>query len=224
MSVFKLEDLELDAIALVDQGANQEAHVTLYKRGVPGGEEMAAETATPDADLEQELATVTEERDALRAQIEELGKAKKPFPPSKDKDEDEEEDEEEDEMKKSLTAPLRKRIDEQAAEIAKLQANAELGHYTEVAKGFPGFGTADEFAPVLRVIGKSLDETQYAWFVQHLTALHKQADRGLEQRGTQAAMTKGFDAILEKVVTENPNLKRSDAILKARRLAEEEEL
>lgn len=157
----KLTNLQLEAVALVDRGANPGAQITLFKR-------HKEETMTDKERLEQmqaERDAFQKRAEAAEAKVAELTKEPDPDPVAKA-----------DPVVKAEIEKARQEAAEAKAEIAKMREQSEIREYVAKAAAFPGLGEPPAVGPVLRKIARALTDEEYAAFDQSLTALHKQAE------------------------------------------------
>jgi hypothetical protein len=178
MSISILTDLVVTRVDLVDLGENQAADIVLFKRResaaketavsqpvavdlskIPEDQRALVEAAlkrAADADTAEELAKKTEdravlaekERDDLKAQVE----ASKQTPEAVEKA-----------RMATLPEDIRKRLEANETEIAKMREDKETGEYIQKARSLPLSGTTPEaFGPLLRRIAKGCSTSEDA--------------------------------------------------------------
>lgn len=132
----RLRRLQYQKVALVDRGANPEAHISLFKRDTT----MAKEPTV--AEVQAELSQVVAERNTLREQVAKL------TPPREDK--------------VDLPDAVQKRLDEAEsrardaeARIAKMEEGRMLETAIQKAHGFKALGAADDLGRILYDIRKA---------------------------------------------------------------------
>jgi hypothetical protein len=182
MAVAILTDLVVTRVDLVDLGENQAADIVLFKRRGDAAPLPAKETAVPepttvdlskipedqrplveaalkraaDAETAEDLAKKTEdravaaekERDDLKAKVE----AAKQTPEAVEKA-----------RIAALPEDIKKRLEANEAEIAKMREEKETGEFVAKARSLPLSGTTPEaFGPLLRRIAKGCSTSEDA--------------------------------------------------------------
>ena len=149
----QLTDLRIDEISLVDDPANPEAHVEIFKRRTSKESDMDVELINKAlTQAEASLEAQGKELAIYKARAEKAEAALLAAAGSKDDDDDEEE------ILKSLPAGIRKRLEDgKAAEVAlaKAKADAEEGDAITKARAFcPTDADAKTVGPLLLRVAK----------------------------------------------------------------------
>ena len=140
-----LKNLRVDRIALVDNGANQDAHVVLFKR-------KAKEPPMPDESVVDEV--VRKQVVDLQKQVETAEAARK--------------------AAEATATDLAKKLDGQAAAIAKMQTERRNTEFVAKARTIPAFGKAEEFGPILAKIEGALTAEEYGKVETRFKAINDQ--------------------------------------------------
>lgn len=156
----RLTKLAIDRIDVVDRGANQKAHITLFKRDAPMSDEKRLEA----------IETEAKETKSLLAKVLDAVKGIKPS----DAPDPQAELAKRDQAIADAQAELKKRDEE----IAAFKAKESAAVYIAKAKDLAIFGKAEEFGPELQKIAGALGETDFAKFEQRLKGLVEQVKAG----------------------------------------------
>jgi len=190
-----LKGLKIRRVALVDKGANQEAHVTLFKRDDTPEEETVAEVEKREPEMvsKADLEAAIQKAEALEAEKAEITKQA--------------------EAAKAEAETVK-------AELAKRQEAEEIAKYDADAKATPFLG--EQGGAWLRVIAKALGDEAYGAFHGKLTGVNAQVEGGalFTERGSNGdGDASSPDAVAEGVAkvirTNDPTLTKEQALLKA---------
>lgn len=156
-----LKRLAISRVALVDRGANPDAHIALYKRDTMADEK---EVVTPDQVATAIAKAVDEAQASVRAEFEKKLKA------------------ETDAREKAEKAAA-----DNATAIAKIRQESRDREFVAKAALTPEWGEAKTFGPVLAKIEAALTPDEFKAFDTKLHAIHKQLDQSrlLTELGVQ---------------------------------------
>ena len=154
-----LRHLKIRAIGLVDKGANPGAFIALFKRDTKPEDRLMADKKTAE-ELLKAATKRADEAEAVIAKAKEDADAEAAKVAKEAADKAEAEKKAEGDVQKRV-ADLEKRAEGAETELAKVQEANELREAVAKAGEISDlFGPADEFAPILRKIHKTLNEDE----------------------------------------------------------------
>ncbi len=202
----KLKRLQYQKVALVDRGANPEAHISLFKRDITMAKELTV------AEVQAELSAVVAERNALREQVAKLS------PPDTNTD--------------PLPEAVRKQVEAaearaKAAEerIAKLEDGRAMEQAIQKAHTFKALGAADDLGRILyeirkvnATLGNDVETLFAAWNEQLAKSdLFKEVGKsGVSETDPEARL----EALAKKLQAEKPALTIEQAYAEVCKTAE----
>lgn len=156
----RLTGLQIRRVSVVPKGANQEAHLVLFKRDTTE-DDMAGKVQTVEeqlAELTAKVATLTKAKsDADEARLKAEAEAKKAADAKKSAEDIAKE-------QKDAVEVLQKQATQAQERVTKLEDEIERQRYLKIAAEVPHLGAPDDAAPQLRTIAKALgDEGFKAW-------------------------------------------------------------
>jgi hypothetical protein len=187
----KLKGLTIERIDLVDKGANQKAHVTLFKRAPEEINKVDAykcpdcgKTFDSQAAMEAHMAEEKQESETAKR----LAEKETELAAMKKRAEDAEAKlpkEDEDPVVKAAIDPVvkaaikkaqeraeaaEKKAEAAQEEVAKATEEREKSEYIAKAKELSSFGPAREFGPILQKVAKALDPVEFKTFWKRLAS------------------------------------------------------
>lgn len=214
----ELTDLEITAVALVDNPANPLATVELFKRDdTEPGEATTNEEAPVAADTEELTARVAElesERQALDTMTIEDIAALRGDDLTKFAKAD---DEEPEDVMKGVPADVRKRLEDAEARVAKMEADGRRKEFVAKAADYTHVGGADELGVALEQIDRLAPEAAPVIERAFKAANARIAESGLfaefgaEGDGAETGVAKA-EALIDKFVADG--MPRHEAITK----------
>lgn len=215
----ELTDLEITAVALVDNPANPLATVELFKRDdTEPGEATTNEEAPVAADTEELTARVAElesERQALDTMTIEDIAALRGDDLTKFAKAD---DEEPEDVMKGVPADVRKRLEDAEARVAKMEADGRRKEFIAKAADYTHVGSADELGVALEQIDRLAPEAAPVIERAFKAANARIAESGLfaefgaEGDGAEQSGVAKAEALIDKFVADG--MPRHEAITK----------
>ena len=150
----ELKHLVIRRVGIVDNGANRDAFIELFKRDSDMADKQTLENVQKDLETVTGEKTSLEEKVAdLEAQLAELKKEPEPDPIEKA-----------DPKVKEALAAVEKRAVDAEARIQKMEDQRDRDKFVKKAAAFGHIATADDLAEDLRDISKALGDERYKEF------------------------------------------------------------
>lgn len=214
-----LRKLRITKVDRVEEGANSEAHIVLFKRRDDVTHEdapqdsvkkenrsMSVDVETLEPEVKALLVEVEKARDEAVAKAAALEAEKAEFEKLAAEPED---------VLKGVPAEIRKRIEDAESEVAELRKSERRREFLAKASEFEAVGSADELAPVLSEVAASVDAETYKTLERLLKAANAQIAEGklFDEAGTaHAGERDALNSIDEK----------ADALVKAKSITKEQ--
>ena len=233
MKARRLKNLRIRRVDLVERGANQSAHVVLFKSADMDTCKKCGQTLKSDEKFcpkcntprdEEKTAAKAAEEIQMAENVEQIKKLQDDLKAATDLAEEEAKKREA--VEKSLKeqgetiAVLNKRLDESEAEIKKAQDAAKLAEFKKTVDAFEHLPVkADVFAPILKKCAEALDEAGYTELMRVLKAADSAGAGNFVEIGAPGANTNmrsaadELDAKAEELVAKG--MKKPDALVQA---------
>ena len=185
MKFKRLRNLKLKRVSLVPRGANQGAHIELFKQQKDSGESSANDSAVasnPDKHAPEVKMADEKTAEELQADLEKLAKERDDAKVESDKikaDLAAEVEKLKGELEAKGKPDVQKQLDETKAELEKIQKAQRAAEFVAKAKDFSDLGSTKEIGSLLEAADTHFDEDQQKTLDTFLKSANEQVSKGL---------------------------------------------